>query len=144
MKRSLLACIVLCLALTGCKKSEPAASTPAAPSPAQGAPVVAAKSLSSLVGKWRRADGDYALVIKSIASDGKAEATYFNPNPINVSWAQARVADTQLKLDVELRDVNYPGCLYQLTTSDAPNVLSGTYYQAMTKETYSVSFVREP
>ncbi len=38
---------------------------------------------------WQRTDGGYIIEIRSINTDGKITAGYFNPRPINVSRAQA-------------------------------------------------------
>ncbi len=142
----------LCLILCGCQKNDPSPasatpnSAPTAPASAATAPATPAVTnpFSTLVGRWQRTDADYVIAIKSISPDGKADAAYFNPSPINVSWALAKSVDKSLTLELELRDQNYPGCLYKLSTTSTPGMISGTYYQAMTQMTYPVSFVREP
>ncbi len=73
---------------------------------------------------------------------GKLDAAYFNPSPINVAQAQASKGDGQLKVFVELRDVNYPGCTYNLTYDAATDQLTGKYYQAVVQETYDIAFAR--
>ena len=49
-----------------------------------------------------------------------------------------------IKVAVELRDQNYPGCLYKLTYLADKDRLVGTYFQAQMQQTYEVEFVREP
>lgn len=93
-----------------------------------------------LVGRWARTDGDYMIEIKSITADGKAEAGYFNPRPINVARAEASREGNGLKLFLELRDSGYPGCLYKLTFDKAASRLTGTYFQAAQNQTYEVMF----
>ncbi len=140
MNRILPLCLGLGLIFVGCKKSDTA---PGAPHPAPSPAVAAANPFASLVGKWRRTDGDYTIEIKSITPEGKADAAYFNPSSIHVSWALAQKRDSGLSLELELRDQNYPGCLYKLTPQSSPDQLAGTYFQAMSKEEFAVLFIRE-
>ena len=51
--------------------------------------VFAAEDFQPLMGRWQRTDGSYVIEIHSIDTEGKIEAGYFNPNPINVEKAQA-------------------------------------------------------
>ena len=108
-----------------------AASAPAAATPADYQP---------LTGRWTRTDGDYAIEIKSINADGKVDAAYFNPRPINVARAGASRDGGVLRLFMELRDSGYPGCLYKLTLDKSARTLTGTYFQAAQNETYEVIF----
>ena len=140
-----------CIALTACNRSEPAAAAkPGATAPTATAATAAAKAptpagdWNKLRGRWLRPDGDYVLEIRSIADDGRAEANYFNPNPIHVAWAKVANTDGVLKFDAELRDVNYPGCLYKLTYAPERDQLFGTYFQAQMQETHQIVFVRQP
>ncbi len=143
------------LAFSSCKRvEEPAVTAPAAPlasaatapqaasAPAPvataGAPVTKAK------GRWLRPDGGYILAITTIEADGRAEAGYFNPNPIKVAWATVKSEGADVKVAVELRDQNYPGCVYKLTYLADKDRLVGTYFQAQMQQTYEVEFVREP
>ena len=108
-----------------------AASAPAAATPADYQP---------LTGRWARTDGDYAIEIKGINADGKVDAAYFNPRPINVARAEASRDGSVLRLFMELRDSGYPGCLYKLTLDKSARTLTGTYFQAAQNETYEVTF----
>lgn len=108
------------------------------------APVRAQPGFSKLKGKWLRPDGDYALEVRDIGGDGRVEAAYFNPDPIHVERAEARQDGAALELSVELRDTNYPGCIYKLRYDAASDRLEGTYFQAALGETYDVMFVRSP
>ncbi|HEY5912769.1 MAG TPA: hypothetical protein VJA21_19385 [Verrucomicrobiae bacterium] len=97
---------------------------------------------SVLVGRWERPDGGYILDISAAHADGRLEARYFNPQPIKVSKAEVRRWDQMSGLFLELRDVNYPGCTYNLAYLPAEDCLAGQYYQAAIRETFDVRFVR--
>ena len=94
----------------------------------------------SLAGVWLRSDGTYRIEITEVKDDGTLIAKYFNPNPINVGKSGWRIQNDELQLFVELSDENYPECLYKLSFDDASGTLIGTYYQAVAKQTYEVSF----
>ncbi|MHC5018478.1 MAG: hypothetical protein ACYTFP_07970 [Planctomycetota bacterium] len=84
-----------------------------------------------LEGRWVRQAGGYVLVLQDIRPDGSLKAYYLNPRNINVHIASWKFEDERLFLYVEMRDVNYPGSNY-----------TGSYYQAVQKQTMDVSFVR--
>ena len=115
-------------------RSEPAASAAAATS--------ADTSFDRLVGRWLRADGGYVLEIRAVTPEGRVDASYLNPRPINVAHAEAARGGDIVTLLVELRDVNYPGSRYRLWYDAARDTLEGTYYQAAQQETYDVAFER--
>jgi uncharacterized protein (DUF2147 family) len=98
---------------------------------------------SKLVGKWVRPDGGYVLEIKSVDVAGVMSAAYFNPNPIHVAKAQASRDNTDTKVFIELRDVNYPGATYTLTYQSELDQLVGLYYQPLSGQTYEIAFLRE-
>ena len=81
------------------------------------------------MGKWQRTDGDYALDVRRVGPDGRAEVTYSNPGPINVSRAEVKQDGGRLVLFVELRDVNYPGSTYMLAYQPGQDALVGSYHQ---------------
>ncbi len=95
-----------------------------------------------LVGRWQRTDGGYVIEIRSIEPDGKIKAGYFNPRPINVSRAQASMDTDHIKVEVELRDVGYPGSTYTLIYSPDKVTLFGYYYHAVSGQYFDVLFVR--
>jgi hypothetical protein len=103
------------------------------------------KSLSqdSLLGRWLRSDGNYILEIFSVTPEGKVDAAYFNPNPINVEKSDWKITENRLFIRVILRDVNYPGSTYTLEYSPVKRSLSGNYYQAVEGINYDVIFARE-
>ena len=95
-----------------------------------------------LIGRWVRTDARYTIVIKSVDPSGKMDATYSNPNPINVSKAEVAVAEGALRLFIELRDVGYPGSTYTLTYLPAGDRLTGVYYQAAIQQKFDIVFQR--
>jgi hypothetical protein len=84
-----------------------------------------------LVGSWTRTDGGYVIKIRSVGSDGKLDAGYFNPRPIKVSVAKASEKAAAVEVFVELRDINYPGSNYTLTYDPQRDALVGNYFQAV-------------
>jgi PPK2 family polyphosphate:nucleotide phosphotransferase len=98
--------------------------------------------LQRLAGRWERLDGGYVLEIRGVAAGGKVDAAYFNPQPIHVAKAEASQDGAAVRLSVELRDVNYPGSTYDLRYDPGRDVLEGTYFQAVERQTYDVSFGR--
>jgi hypothetical protein len=99
-------------------------------------------SYETLQGRWQRGDGGYIIDIRKVEADGTLTVAYLNPRPINVAKAGASMAGDAVKVFVELRDVNYPGSIYQLTYDRAADRLRGTYFQAALRETYDVEFTR--
>ena len=95
-----------------------------------------------LVGRWQRTDGGYVIEIKRVATDGTMTAGYFNPRPINVSWAKASAFKGHLKVEVELRDTGYPGSSYTLLYDPDKDALLGLYYQAVQQRNFDVVFMR--
>jgi len=98
------------------------------------------KTPQHLKGNWLRTDGVYKIEIMEVLPDGKLVAGYFNPNPINVGRAGWRIQEEKLQIYVELQDKNYPGSIYQLTYDIKSETLQGTYYQAVSQQTFEVSF----
>jgi len=99
-----------------------------------------------LVGRWARTDseGAYVIEIKSAGADGKLDARYFNPNPINVGSAAWQKNANNLVVVIELQDMNYPGSTYTLNFFPSGNRMTGNYYQAVEGINYNVEFVRMP
>lgn len=111
------------------------------PTASQAAPQEAAHGFQPLIGRWRRPDGGYVIDIRSVDADGKIDAGYFNPRPINVARAEASRDVDGLKVFIELRDVGYPGATYSLIYNPSQNVLEGLYYQPTAGQTFEVVFV---
>jgi uncharacterized protein (DUF2147 family) len=100
-----------------------------------------ARGFQPLIGRWRRPDGGYVIDIRGIDADGKIDAGYFNPRPINVARAQASRDVDGLKVFIELQDVGYPGATYSLIYNVSQNDLEGLYYQPTAGQTFEVVFV---
>lgn len=106
-------------------------------------PVESAKgNFHALVGRWLRPDGGYIIEISKIRANGRLDARYLNPRPINVSVAEASHRGDELKLFIELQDVGYPGSTYTLTYDPQRDLLAGTYFQAALQQPFEVVFVR--
>lgn len=110
---------------------------------AGGSSADAKADLHFLKGRWLRPDGGYILEIRQVDADGQLDAGYFNPNPIRVVSSKATKDGAAIKVYVELNDVNYPGCKYNLTYIPERRQLVGTYFQAAMQQTYEVAFERE-
>lgn len=100
-------------------------------------------NLQFLKGRWVRPDGGYVIEIRQVDDDGQLEARYFNPSPIRVVNSKAEKDGAAVKVYLELDDVNYPGCKYNLTYIPDQRILVGTYFQAAMRQTYDVAFERE-
>jgi hypothetical protein len=138
-----LCAVALCALLASCgNKTEPPPAPPAPPTNATPAAAAVSPELARLAGKWERPDGGYVLEIKRVDPSGKLDVAYYNPDPIHVSRAVAWRENGTAKLVVELRDVNYPGCIYKLEHDPQNDQLFGQYYQAALQETYEVAFSR--
>jgi hypothetical protein len=102
----------------------------------------ATPELAILIGRWVRTDARYTIIIKNVDPSGKMDATYSNPNPINVSKAEVAVEGGALKLFIELRDVGYPRSTYTLTYVPTGDRLTGEYFQAAIQQKFAVVFQR--
>jgi len=97
-----------------------------------------------LTGRWLRPDGGYVIEIRGAQADGRLDATYLNPRPINVSHAEWRREGGRLRVFIELRDTNYPGSTYTLRYAPEQDRLVGDYFQAVQQQTFYVEFIRMP
>lgn len=95
-----------------------------------------------LIGKWNRTDGNYTLDISEVKAEGELTVAYLNPSPIHVGRSAWRVKEEVLQIYVELQDENYPGSLYKLFYDEKTLTLSGTYFQAVSKQTFDVQFTK--
>jgi len=132
------------------RAEEPQARTDASaspiPSPGNARPHLEtgdAQTAKRLIGRWLRPDGGYTMEIRTVGPEGKLDAGYFNPRPVNVSKAEYSVSDGRLFVFVELRDTNYPGATYKLSYDPAKDQLSGLYRQPLNEQTYEIFFVRQ-
>jgi len=142
--------ILLIVVLFGCNSSapktseKPAVTTEVKPANDQIAkPNSIQPDINQLKGEWMRTDGGKTIRINSVATDGKLDAAYFNPNPIRVGRSAWLMKDNILVVVVELRDVNYPGSTYTLQYFPEDDVLAGNYFQAVENANFEVEFTRQ-
>jgi len=96
----------------------------------------------ALKGRWVRTDGGYVIEIKSIDAGGRMQASYYNPNPINVSRAEAARSGAAVTVFMELRGPGYPGSTYTLIHDPKSDQLKGIYHQAVLQKNFEVVFIR--
>jgi hypothetical protein len=96
----------------------------------------------ALRGRWFRTDGSYIIEIKSIDPAGQLQAAYYNPNPINVSRAEAARTGAAVTVFIELRAPGYPGSTYTLIHDPKSDELKGVYHHAGLQQNFEVVFVR--
>jgi hypothetical protein len=99
--------------------------------------------LDRLTGAWVRPDGGYVILIKSVGPGGELQAMYFNPNPLPFAKAQASRDGAVIRAQFELRAGGYNGSTYTLRYDPATDRLSGTYFQAVAKQSFEVQFQRK-
>ena len=98
--------------------------------------------LATLQGRWVRTDGGYVIEIKSVDAGGRIQAAYYNPNPINVSRAQAARSGAAVTVFIELRGPGYPGSTYTLIHDPKSDELKGIYHHAGLQKNFEVVFIR--
>ena len=106
-------------------------------------PAIGRTDLQVLVGKWIRPDGGYIISVNGVDPDGRVDAGYFNPRPINVSRAEASAAEGRVRLFMELQAAGYPGSTYELVYDPSHDALVGIYFQAAMQQRFEVVFVRQ-
>jgi len=99
-------------------------------------------SLEALRGQWIRPDGGYVIVVKGFDSSGKLDATYFNPNQLPFSRAEATLKDNTINVFLELRAGGYAGSNYNLAYDPITDQLNGIYYQAVAQQRFNIFFIR--
>ena len=95
-----------------------------------------------LLGTWLRTDAQYVIKINNVNDNGTLDAQYFNPKSINVGSALWEGSYGDLKVMIELQDVNYPGSKYTLNYLPDRDILAGEYFQAVQGTTFYVEFAR--
>ena len=101
------------------------------------------KGFANLIGRWLRPDGGYIIEIRSVSADGRMDAAYLNPRPINVARAEASWKKGQQEVFIELQDTGYPGSTYTLDYNPDQDAFTGVYFQATLKQVFEVVFVRQ-
>lgn len=92
-----------------------------------------------VIGRWLRTDGEYFIEITEVHDDGKLDAGYYNPYPINV--AEAKVLP-EAEVFMKLEDENYPGSTYTLNYDPENDTLTGIYFHAGLQQEFEVVFYR--
>jgi hypothetical protein len=107
------------------------------------AQIVQSKSdFDVLPGRWIRPDGGYTIVIKGVDNSGRLDATYFNPNSLPFSKANAALDANTVSVFLELRAGGYAGSTYTLAYDPVGDRLTGVYFQAVAQQKFNVHFVR--
>ena len=128
------ACILAALALGAVAMPAQVAAAPGAAGAESG--------FARLQGRWVRPDGGYVVTIRSVAAEGKLDASYANPSPLPFYKAEASGDGKAIKVYLELRAGGYNGSSYALTYDPASDVLKGVYYQAVAQQKFDVVFMR--
>jgi len=112
---------------------------------AQGAPGVVAIGVDPAVlkGAWKRTDGNYIILVRDIGAAGEITGMYFNPSPLPFAKAQASREAGMLRAAFELQAGGYNGSTYELRYDAASDRLIGVYFQAVAKQRFDVSFIRQ-
>ena len=97
----------------------------------------------ALQGRWVRTDAPYVIEL-SHGQDGALQAAYFNPKPIHVGKTETAEQGGLIQVLIELQDANYPGSTYVLTYDRPQDLLKGIYFHPVSKQSYEVTFVRQP
>jgi hypothetical protein len=136
---------VWCLSASALTLGATGAALAQGPAPAaKGASAPAAPiDLDRLTGAWVRPDGGYVILIKSVGPVGELQAMYFNPNPLPFAKARATREAGVLRAQFELRAGGYNGSTYELRYNPSTDRLTGTYYQAVAKQSFEVQFARK-
>lgn len=96
----------------------------------------------TLIGGWSRVDGNYHIVVRAVGADGALQAMYFNPNPLPFALARARREAGAVLAHFELQAGGYAGSTYDLRLIADKDRLVGSYYRAVTKQSFEVEFLR--
>jgi hypothetical protein len=96
----------------------------------------------ALKGRWVRPDGGYVIEVRNVDAGGRMQAAYYNPNPINVSRAEAARTGAAVTVFIELRSPGYPGSTYTLIHDPKSDELKGIYHHAGLQQNFEVVFVR--
>lgn len=122
------------------------ARNPTAPAAAAAAVAPAAGATDAdtgrILGRWLRPDGGYVLELRKAHPDGRLDAAYFNPNPINVARATVETVGGETRIYVELRDMNYEGNFYRLRYDPLTDRMAGQYHQVTMQQVYDIEFER--
>ena len=141
--------LVACARRAAAPDEAPSGSVAAAPvTPATSPPARATRAVpdeatrKALAGWWLRHDQSYMIVIDAIGADGLVEARYLNPQPVNVSRAEAWTEEGVVRLLLELTDEKYPGSFYELAYQPDQDLWIGVYHHLGVGQDFEVYFTR--
>jgi hypothetical protein len=100
------------------------------------------KGKNLLKGVWGRADGPGEINISEVLDNGVLKATFYNPKLINMEKAVWTNSSDVLRIYILLRDDSNPGSGFSLNYSPEKDLLVGAYFDALTNESYPVTFKR--
>jgi len=95
-----------------------------------------------LKGIWERTDTIGEINISEILDNGFLNASYCNPRGINIEKAIWLNTSEVLRIYILFREDKYPGSSFSLNYLAEKDLLLGTYFDALTNESYTVSFKR--
>ncbi|SEB14278.1 hypothetical protein [Variovorax sp. YR216] len=105
--------------------------------------VAGAADPAVLRGAWKRTDGNYIILVRDVGTAGEITAMYFNPSPLPFAKAQTSREAGTLRAAFELQAGGYNGSTYELRYDATSDRLVGVYFQAVAKQRFEVSFVRQ-
>ena len=100
-------------------------------------------SFDALAGRWVRVEGGYVITVRTVAADGKLDASYANPRQLPFYTAAATDDHGVLRLLFELRAGGYDGSTYTLNYDAASDQLKGEFNQVVARQRFAVTFIRE-
>lgn len=95
-----------------------------------------------LKGIWERTDAAGELKISEILPNGALRCTFTNPKSITIEKAVWSNTSDVLRIHILFREDSYPGSSFSLNYIAEKDQLLGTYFDALTNESYAVSFKR--
>jgi hypothetical protein len=95
-----------------------------------------------LKGVWGRRDGLGEINISEVIDNGVLKATFYNPKLINIEKSTWLNSSGVLRIHILFREDNYPGSTFSLNYIAEKDVLVGVYFDAVTNESYTVTFDR--
>jgi hypothetical protein len=95
-----------------------------------------------LKGRWRAQDARGVIDIQHIDPTGSMEVQYFDPEPVQVTKAQAARDGQLTKILLKLSNPSSPCCIYDLTYDSGSDRLKGVYWQKTDPKSTEVVFIR--
>lgn len=93
-------------------------------------------------GVWGRTDGEGEINISGVLDNGLLTAKFYNPKSINIEKAVWTNSSDVLRIYILFREDDYPGSSFSLNYIAEKDLLIGVYFDALTNESYTVTFKR--